>query len=174
VIFLKFKLRKRKRVLGKFKRRIMEEIDIYIDRYVNSKDGMITNLRYHIYPIIKYYLNPVKDPEFNNTSSNDEIFDRIMAIATHILKRKMEERYPDLSCMCSVCGSLLHNPFKYPRDFPNEYKICCYCGATADYIYDDNSIIIPSYSYPSNILQEHYNENKEKFDNIFIYQKGLS
>jgi len=84
---------------------------------------------------------------------------------------------------CMVCSSKLDRP-NYPEDFPDKYKLCCFCKETADEVYkvyhneisnliDELYRLLPTNIGPDEYLNKtnHYKKYKEKFDNLFIYSK---
>jgi len=91
--------------------------------------------------------------------------------------------YIDAS-LCSICKSKLHNPF--PKDFPDEYKICCECDITASFVYQmlrtpkeckEHLKMLKKFGYVEEFKDTkksiyRYNKYKEKFDNLFIIKKS--
>jgi len=92
-------------------------------------------------------------------------------VSTHEVSWRLETNEQEV---CNICGSKLHNRFY--EDFPEKYKICCFCLKTANFIYSDLMIeydknLINSIIDGASHLRKNYELYKKKFDNLFKIKK---
>ncbi len=71
--------------------------------------------------------------------------------------------------ICVVCGQVLEFPDIFPKDFPDDKKICCLCKDSWLYYYEKT--FKPHYlRFSDQRLRNHYTEYKDKLERLFLIQ----
>lgn len=99
-------------------------------------------------------------------------------------KKNIEIKKEIIYEYCMICKSKLDQPI-YPEDFPDKFKICCFCKAVADIVYkEEHNEIFNHIKELHDLLpkgigvneyferSEHYNQHKKEFDDIFIVKNS--
>lgn len=164
-------------------------------------------LTFRINNLVNLYNSHYDDPEFQ-----DKMFRKIEALQdffsatskkflirlTHIQdgyappKNLLRKRKQTMIQKCQICSKIIFLS-KFPKDFPEKYRICCDCLDTAQFIYSKLNInsqefkemlakvetvreqfkLSLKYSTPAKREDRkiHYEKYKERFDELFLVKK---
>jgi len=158
--------KKRKKYLKKLLNKVMKEI-VYNMCLVNPLNAV--DLRLHLISIVMDFCGVSnKESHIFYTNSYYDFADKLIQRLIPSLDVKIRNRLNINKC--SVCVRFLDSYDRFPKDFPDQFKICCNCKHVAEYIYNLDHPI-NSYVFPEGSFDKYYEKYQEKFDNLFVIKK---